>query len=249
MIRLTRRRFLVGAAATAAGAAMLSRLLTRAPSVIQVRYRLRRLPSGEWSKPLRKADLLALVRKRVGKHPAPYRLKRDDGEWGPPRTLDEIIDRLRVVLPKVPVGTRYRIGADDGATWLLRKVEIDLSCTQDTQGTDAIDRIYCTVVSRWRGVENWGICNCKRVAGSSTWSQHAWCNAWDIHHDSAAVMREIADFLVANAVPLDVAEVIYDGRIWTRDRGWRAYGGVNPHTNHIHVSGYPLKTGIPPCAS
>ncbi|MBS3941472.1 MAG: hypothetical protein KG028_10975 [Actinobacteria bacterium] len=53
-----------------------------------------------------------------------------------------------------------------------------------------------------------------------------------------------ADWLVANAQQLDIAYVIWDGRIWT-STGWRTYtgGGVyNPnhptggHYDHIHVS-------------
>jgi hypothetical protein len=54
--------------------------------------------------------------------------------------------------------------------------------------------------------------------------------------------------LVKNYNVLDVAEVIYNRRIWTRSEGWRTYGGSNPHTDHIHVSGFPLATGVPPCA-
>lgn len=33
-----------------------------------------------------------------------------------------------------------------------------------------------------------------------------------------------------------VAYVIYNRRIYTHSRGWYAYNGSNPHTNHVHVS-------------
>jgi hypothetical protein len=56
---------------------------------------------------------------------------------------------------------------------------------------------------------------------------------------------QTANWLVANADPLAISYVIWDGRIWSRTGGWRAYtgGGVyNPnhptggHYDHVHVS-------------
>lgn len=32
--------------------------------------------------------------------------------------------------------------------------------------------------------------------------------------------------------------VIWNRRIWTRDRGWHAYTGASPHTGHVHISIY-----------
>ncbi|MEU5727023.1 glucosaminidase domain-containing protein [Micromonospora sp. NPDC047738] len=45
-------------------------------------------------------------------------------------------------------------------------------------------------------------------------------------------------WLVANAVELQVAVIIWNGRIWywgRRAEGWRPYPGQNKHTDHIHV--------------
>jgi hypothetical protein len=204
------------------------------------------VPDGKWTKPAKKERVLDILQNRASKHEPEFRLKRDEGRWSAPKPLSDIIGRLRKVLPKVDVGTRYRIKSSDGAVWEIRKVEISLVVVADTIGTPAIDKIYGTVVNRFRGVENWGIYSCRRIAGSSRWSQHAFKNAWDIHHGT--LMGEIADFLVKNYDILDVAEVIYNRRIWTRSEGWRTYSGSNPHTDHIHVSGFPLATGVPPCA-
>ncbi|MEU7607392.1 glucosaminidase domain-containing protein [Streptomyces sp. NPDC041003] len=47
-----------------------------------------------------------------------------------------------------------------------------------------------------------------------------------------------AAWLVANAVELQVAVVIWNGRIWAwgrRAEGWRPYRGTFRHTDHIHV--------------
>lgn len=45
-------------------------------------------------------------------------------------------------------------------------------------------------------------------------------------------------WLQANAVELQVAYIIWNRRQWGwahRAKGWRPYGGSNPHTDHIHV--------------
>jgi hypothetical protein len=55
----------------------------------------------------------------------------------------------------------------------------------------------------------------------------------------------IANWAVANAWALDVKYVIFNGRIWTRGRGWHGYRhpsdpcNCNPtlrHDDHVHIS-------------
>lgn len=101
---------------------------------------------------------------------------------------------------------------------------------------------------------------CKKIAGSSTWSQHSWGNAIDIFPtdgNTQAKLRDIADAVVYQAThktkanrfrKLPVSQVIdHDGRrIWSSGQGWYTYAGTTGA--HIHVSGKPLKTGVPPCA-
>jgi len=59
---------------------------------------------------------------------------------------------------------------------------------------------------------------------------------------------DMADWLIAHADALGITYLIWNGRIWMRDTGWRAYtgGGVyNPlhptggHYDHIHISVRP----------
>ncbi len=130
--------------------------------------------------------------------------------------------------------------------------------------TDAVRRII-RVLERSpiaRLIGSAGVFNCRRIAGSSTWSQHAWGNAVDLFprppsSDDDLQRREIAHWIVWQAThktrvnrwhPLPVAEVIdHDARvIWTPSRGWHAYSGTTG--DHVHVSGSPLRTGTPPCA-
>lgn len=102
---------------------------------------------------------------------------------------------------------------------------------------------------------------CKKIVGSTSWSQHSWGNADDLFPTDGATqpkLRAIADAVVTQATTrtlanrgrkLDVAEVIdHDAsRIWTPAGGWRPYGGATG--SHIHVSGSPLRTGTPACAA
>jgi hypothetical protein len=37
-----------------------------------------------------------------------------------------------------------------------------------------------------------------------------------------------------------VKYIIWYGKIWSPDRGWRAYFGPSPHRDHVHISFYPL---------
>ena len=86
--------------------------------------------------------------------------------------------------------------------------------------------------------------NCRKISGSSWWSQHSWDNARDIYppaHISYTDDREeyqayldvVSDFIKANAVELNI-----------RVHLWR----VKNHYNHIHVDFWPRGWATPPCA-
>src|SRR5262249_10939355 len=48
-----------------------------------------------------------------------------------------------------------------------------------------------------------------------------------------------AEWLIANAVPIQCATIIWNGRIWSwayRAQGWRPYGGKNKHRDHVHIN-------------
>lgn len=67
-------------------------------------------------------------------------------------------------------------------------------------------------------------------------SDHNSGNAFDLTHDPQnGVDCGVLSEQVLNDAR--VSYVIYNRRINSRDgRGWRAYGGSNPHTRHMHVS-------------
>lgn len=99
--------------------------------------------------------------------------------------------------------------------------------------TAPIRAVWREVHARFGGVvSSAGVAVCRRISGSTTWSQHAWGNAWDIT-GSVATLDRVAAFLRSPAMRPHVAQVL-----------WR----VPDHYGHIHVSGRPMFVGTPPCA-
>ncbi len=99
--------------------------------------------------------------------------------------------------------------------------------------TPAIKAVWAEVADRWGSrVTSWGVRACRYIAGTTTWSQHAFDNAWDIH-GPIALLDVIAAFLRSAPMRPYVAQVL-----------WR----VPDHFDHIHVSGRPMFTGTPACA-
>lgn len=74
--------------------------------------------------------------------------------------------------------------------------------------------------------------NCRNIRGSSTPSQHAWGNAWDIDVYGPTAQRPYVDFLEG----LPEAGTI----LWASNE-------PTMHYDHIHVEGVPKQTGVPPC--
>ncbi len=77
-----------------------------------------------------------------------------------------------------------------------------------------------------------GVTNCRKIAGSSTWSQHAWSNAADIY---------VSDYRLGDKIVKDIREK-FGSHIkvvlwWTRN-----------HYDHIHVDMWPTGIYTPPCA-
>ncbi len=104
--------------------------------------------------------------------------------------------------------------------------------------------------------------NCRKMSGSSSWSQHAWGNAADLiprppssdddkQRDAIAhnVVRQATERTIANRGRRLAVEHVIDHdarRIWTRGTGWHTY--TRPTGDHVHVDFTPNRTGTPPCA-
>jgi hypothetical protein len=77
-----------------------------------------------------------------------------------------------------------------------------------------------------------GVYNRRNIAGTNTWSQHAWGNAFDIG-GNVAVLDQVYVWLrnVRSAGSLPVGTIL-----------WR----VKDHYDHIHVEAIPKQKGTPP---
>jgi len=125
--------------------------------------------------------------------------------------------------------------------------------------TDACERV-CRVMQRVAQedrISYGGVFSCRKIAGTDTWSQHAWGHAVDLFPTEPRFNDEIAKAAVIQATKrtvanrgrkLELSNVIdhLNSRIWTPGTGWHEYSGtVGPH---VHVQAAPIKTGKPACA-
>lgn len=215
-----------------------------------MRYQLK-LNRDAWTEPLELEAAMTATRSWT-KGATPFRL-RVDGDLGPELDRATMLRRLEGRLKRLaPAAHRLELRGTD---LRIRYAAVEVPWEPaNTPGTPAIDLVYAAVFDNptWadRGVVSWGIVNCRRIAGSQTWSQHAWGNGLDIHA-SFAVMTELASFLSdeADAGRLPIAQILFDSSVWTPREGWRHAVLSTPHTDHVHVSGAPMKEGTPPCAS
>ncbi len=111
-------------------------------------------------------------------------------------------------------------------------------------------------------IDHAGVFDCRKMRGSSSWSDHAWGAAADLFpkgpigaHD--AERRETFHALIyqsshrtrANRGRRLVTRYVIDhdaSLIWTPDAGVHAYLG--PVGDHVHGSFGPEPSGVPPCA-
>lgn len=106
-----------------------------------------------------------------------------------------------------------------------------------------IDPIRDYIEDRWPDVTSKGVYNRRKIAGTNTWSQHAWANAWDIGppkgepYYNAPTLDDVARHmrdLRSRGVLVNGAQI---GTIL-----WR----VRNHYDHIHIERAPKQRGTPP---
>lgn len=217
-----------------------------------IKYRFRRADLGQdWTEDAGFVVTAARVWKASKKlRPGPFSIRRwdddDSGDWGRDRPRREAVRRFLGFVKNSKEGDYWSLKGDGDKRLIVRTIETQARVV-NTAGNPRIDRIYSEVVAKFDHVGSAGICACRPIAGSSTWSQHAYCNAWDIVA-SFNEMGKISAWLVANHGRLDIHTVIFNHRIWSAASGWHAYTGVDPHTGHVHVDCDPWGNGTPPCA-
>lgn len=135
--------------------------------------------------------------------------------------------------------------------FVLRAVEYTrpdpIAPCPDTNATPSVKALWTAVneataeVEREIGVDLelvfMGIYNCRRIDGSSKWSQHAFRNALDFR-----IRRANAD---SSSIDQDAtSRVVHKVREKASQTLWLVPG----HTYHCHLSGDPLRSGTPACA-
>lgn len=195
--------------------------------------------SGDRSKPLR---LLAAMRmwKRINRPRGPqWRLWKvgDIDSSFDHRNMpwDEFRERSRTRMREAPIGTEFHArGEKDERIAMFRVIEVSIIRPIPTSGVYFIDLIAGALNAEFRGWANWGICVCKRIAGSWTYSDHSYCAAIDINHRTK--MYDISRYFAHNAAKYGIAYVIYNRQKFVPGYGWSYYSGSNPHVDHVHIS-------------
>jgi hypothetical protein len=205
-------------------------------------------------RPLVEVVMLEKVGEIVSSHPGDWQIRRrGEQDWSGARGQPATLARLGELTRRGDIGEawQFRPVATPAAFYVVRKIESAPPVTPPSVRTPAIEEIHLAYFDRFPGHESWGIFNCRPIAGSRTWSQHAWGNAEDFS-DAGVAAEEAEEWFNANRTRLPIAELIGRGKTWTKARaseGWRALSAsANQHTDHWHVSGDTLMTGTPPCA-
>lgn len=105
--------------------------------------------------------------------------------------------------------------------------------------TLAATQIEQVLEARFRGIR-FGRYNCRKISGSTTYSQHSWPggNARDLyapvdHPDPMGFLDEVNTWLAWNKEALSIRLIL-----------WR----VRDHYSHMHVDFWPHGHQVPPCA-
>jgi len=221
-----------------------------------VRYRVGRVATRVTKKrAIDEPRMLVKVEEVLARHGGTWQIRpRGRRKWSGPRGREGTNERLAALAAEGDVGGawQFRPVSSPSAIYVIRKIEVEPPVTVSASvGSDPLKLIHAAYFERFPGHESWGIYNCRPIAGSTSWSQHAWGNAEDF--SEAGVASEDAErWLFANRNRLPISELIGRRRVWSSARaseGWRALSSsAHQHLDHWHVTAHPLMTGSPPCA-
>jgi hypothetical protein len=200
--------------------------------------------------PKRDAANLTLVDRvtRAGRG-LPYEFKRRGTElWTPARGavhLREGLEQIRLRTGEAIYARR----AGRSAIFVLRAVELVLDKTApcpDPSATRGVVQIWGAIQEETQLLElqlgreltfvQQGIFNCRKIDGSTSWSQHAFHNALDGH-------------IASEGKPLDVeATTKLVERMRARGICAEILWQVAAHFGHFHLTASPKLGGLPACA-
>lgn len=114
-------------------------------------------------------------------------------------------------------------------------------CTK--YGPAGAEALLTYLEERFPWQRSMGICNCRAIAGTSSYSHHAECRAYDmgipVTSDGQArpeLGMQAVNLLGPHGARLGIDNMIYNRRIWSAaNPAGRYYSGVHPHYDHIHI--------------
>lgn len=183
--------------------------------------------------------------RRVGE----WRKRLEDATW---TTVSPASPKTSVTLPKSPRSSESTTTTPSPTTTATTPSTISgvsdvafatwQGATRCTSGaTPGARALMVWILDNAKGARNGGIFNCRNVRGGSTTSLHGEGRALDVMMPMArgrgsAAGHKLVDQLRANAGKLGIQAIIYDRKIWSaKSPGGRAYNGVNPHYDHLHI--------------
>jgi hypothetical protein len=192
---------------------------------------------GDWFQAQGLNAAMDRVRNRMKKWDGPYQQRDRGEEWGQERPFEEAADRYRQALINNEVGDIriIRPQSPEDALILTRKVHIiDVDYPSvSSNATSNVDRFIKPCWDAFPQLEYWGCYNCRRIAGSSSWSEHAWADALDLHPFTMTYGDQVYRWCMNNRGRFNITRVL-----------WR----VANHYDHLHVDFDPDHSGYPPCA-
>ena len=92
-------------------------------------------------------------------------------------------------------------------------------------------------VERFDFITRVGVYNRRKIGGTSSWSQHSWANALDMHMVTIEEGDQLYAWLNARRTELGIRVLL-----WRVNRHWN----VPPPARHVHADFWPKGIGTPP---
>lgn len=195
--------------------------------------------------------------------PWDWRKQRADGTWFDWKTIGDRRDVKAFLDEVLPTQSQLQVGQLGRATAtgtepkvIIRARHIDVPDL--TGGTARAETTHALVRTRFPDIKFAGCYVCKRIEGTSLWSDHAWGDAVDETENAPAGVHndDVTDWCVrmAKAGLMPIAQVLgsANGKVVNAEAstGWvvRPGGADDSHLWHVHMSCRIHAGETPPCA-